>query len=54
VLDPKANPSREDIEKALKWLGENPTVGDILVTGGDPLIINDHQIDRLLAIIFSI
>jgi len=49
VLDPRANASREDIEKALTWLDENPTVGDILVTGGDPLIMNDHQLDRLLA-----
>ena len=49
VLDPKANASKEDIAKALNWLDENPTVGDILVTGGDPLIMNDHQIEKLLA-----
>ena len=49
VLDPKAAASKEDIEKALKWMDENPTVGDILITGGDPLILKDNQLENLLA-----
>jgi len=46
-------PSREDLDPALDWFAEHPAVFDVLVTGGDPLILPDdvlfHALDRLAA-----
>ncbi len=53
VMDPKALASNEQIDKALAWLDENPAVGDVLITGGDPMVMrNDtlkHILDKLAA-----
>jgi lysine 2,3-aminomutase len=48
VLDPKAEASRETIEKALLWLDEHPSVGDVLITGGDPCIMKDESLRWIL------
>ncbi|MCJ7681137.1 MAG: KamA family radical SAM protein, partial [Candidatus Aminicenantes bacterium] len=48
VLDPKALASREKADAALAWLDDHPTVGDVLLTGGDPLVMKDEQLERLL------
>ncbi|HPZ09766.1 MAG TPA: KamA family radical SAM protein [Candidatus Eremiobacteraeota bacterium] len=47
-MAPKAQASDETINNALKWLSNHPGVGDVLVTGGDPMIMNDEMIDHLL------
>jgi len=47
VLDPKATVSRKVIQRAVDWLKEHPSIGDILITGGDPGIMNDEQIEWL-------
>jgi lysine 2,3-aminomutase len=53
VLDPHALASREKTDAALDWLEAHKTIGDVLITGGDPLIMKDAQIksimDRLAA-----
>jgi lysine 2,3-aminomutase len=36
------------IDQALAWLDEHRSVGDILITGGDPGILKDATIDKLL------
>ena len=51
VLDPKAMSSREKIEEALAWFDEHKSVGDILITGGDPLVMKDDQLERMLEIL---
>lgn len=48
VLDPKAQASRQTIKNALDWLDEHPSVGDVLITGGDPLVMKDNMIRYLL------
>jgi lysine 2,3-aminomutase len=48
VLDPKAEASRETIEKAFLWLDEHPSVGDVLITGGDPCIMKDDSLRWIL------
>ena len=44
-------PSREDLDPALDWFAEHEEILDVLVTGGDPLILSDdvlfHVLDRL-------
>ncbi len=48
VLDPKAMASRNKINKAIKWLDRHRSIGDVLITGGDPLIMKDGQIEHML------
>ncbi|MCP5102411.1 MAG: KamA family radical SAM protein [bacterium] len=40
--------SRKTIDKAVKWVAEHPQIMDLLITGGDPLIMNNRFIDDLL------
>jgi lysine 2,3-aminomutase len=40
--------TKEQIDKALDWYEKHPQMMDILVTGGDPLVMNNNLIDRML------
>lgn len=46
-------PSCKDLDPALDWFAEHPAVFDVLITGGDPLVLPDdvlfHVLDRLSA-----
>lgn len=53
VLEPKALASSRKIEEALSWFDEHKSVGDVLITGGDPLIMKDYQIERILEALAS-
>ena len=48
VLDSQAFSGKSQIQEALDWLQKHPAIGDILVTGGDPLIMKDDQIAWLV------
>ncbi|MFO7978315.1 MAG: KamA family radical SAM protein [Bacteroidales bacterium] len=48
VLDPRAMAGKEDLHHALDWLDENPSIGDVLVTGGDPLVMRNEPLKALL------
>jgi lysine 2,3-aminomutase len=48
VLDPHAMARKEDIERAMAWFDEHRSIGDVLITGGDPLILKDAQLLRLI------
>ena len=47
-LAPEAKAPDRVIEEALAWLDEHPGVGEVLVTGGDPAVMSDQAIDKLL------
>ncbi len=53
-LDPKAMASREQLDEAIEYIAKTPTLNEVLVTGGDPLIMGDDRLkdvlDRLAAI----
>ena len=53
VLEPKALASSRRIDEALSWFDEHKCVGDILITGGDPLIMKDYQVERILEALAS-
>ncbi len=53
VLDPKAMALKEEIRHALQWLDENPAVGDVLITGGDPCVMNTNTLKEILTQITS-
>ena len=48
VLAPKALAGTKKIDEALEWFDDHKSVGDVLITGGDPLIMKDYQVERLL------
>ncbi len=51
VLDPKAMASRKELEEALSWFDKHKSIGEVLVTGGDPLVMNDRHIKYILEIL---
>jgi lysine 2,3-aminomutase len=49
VLDPHAAPKVNALETALKWFEDHPAIRDVLITGGDPLIMSDAKLDYILS-----
>ena len=37
------------LDRALDWIGKTPEISEVLVTGGDPLLLADDQLERILA-----
>ncbi len=37
-----------DVDEGLKWIAGHPEVRDILITGGDPFLLSDEQLDYLI------
>ena len=37
-----------NVEEGLTWLAEHPEVRDVLITGGDPFLLPDEQLDYLI------
>ena len=48
VLDPHAFARSEALESALKWFEEHPAIQEVLITGGDPMVMSDAKIEYLL------
>jgi lysine 2,3-aminomutase len=48
ALDCNALASEEDVETAVRWIESHPAVREVLVTGGDPLALDDDQIMSVL------
>ena len=39
---------QEKIDAAIQWIKDRPGIQEVLVTGGDPLVMPDEQVDRIL------
>jgi lysine 2,3-aminomutase len=39
---------KSKLEKALDWIAKTPEINEVLVTGGDPLILSNERIENLL------
>lgn len=37
-----------DVDEGLKWISEHPEIRDILITGGDPLLLSDDDLDYII------
>lgn len=48
VLGPRALASPKTLRAALTWIGDHPAIREVLVTGGDPLVLSDKKLDALL------
>lgn len=38
----------EKLKKAIQWIAETPEIKEVLITGGDPLLLSNKKIERLL------
>ncbi|MFH1940201.1 MAG: KamA family radical SAM protein [bacterium] len=45
---PEGMPSKESLDRALDWFDEHTSMRDVLITGGDPLALDDGQIKYIL------
>ncbi len=48
VMAPGAMHSREDIANAVRWIRDHDSITEVLVTGGDPLVLSDAILKRIL------
>jgi lysine 2,3-aminomutase len=49
VLFPEALALPDRIDRAIAWLESHPAITEVLVTGGDPLVMPDRVLDDILA-----
>jgi len=40
--------SKEKLEKALQWISDTPEVTEVLITGGDPLLLSNARLENML------
>ena len=48
AMAPNAFAGLEQINAAIKWIKDHPTINEVLVTGGDPLALGDMTISDIL------
>lgn len=39
---------RMDVDEGLTWIAEHPEIRDVLITGGDPLIMSDDRVEYII------
>lgn len=44
----------DKLDKAIDWIAATPEINEVLITGGDPLLFSDEQLDALLARVAAI
>lgn len=45
---PEGMPTKEKIDEAISWFSDHPAMIDVLITGGDPLALNDELIKYIM------
>ena len=48
VGDDRKNPSMEDIRKGIEYIASHDDIRDVLISGGDPLLLPNHKLDEIL------
>lgn len=48
VYSPNAALSRDKLDAAIQWIADTPEIREVLVTGGDPLLLSNSKIEYLL------
>lgn len=48
VGDERKNPSMEDIRKGIQYVASHEDIRDVLISGGDPLLIPNGRLDEIL------
>jgi lysine 2,3-aminomutase len=53
-MSPDAMAGDTELAKAIQWLRDHPAVGEVLITGGDPMVMDDQTLERILDEVASI
>jgi len=54
VMAPNALAGSKKLENAAKWIAKHPAVHEVLITGGDPLALNDRTVDKIIGMTAAI
>ena len=54
VGKPDRNFSKDKIQEGIKYIRHHPEIRDVLLTGGDPLLMSDEKIEEILIQIWAI
>jgi len=54
VGDPNRNPTSKNIENALKYISEHEEIRDIILSGGDPLMLDDFFLEKIVSKVYDI
>lgn len=46
--------SREDLARSIAYLRARPSIRDVIVSGGDPLVLDDERLDELLSAVRAV
>jgi lysine 2,3-aminomutase len=49
VYSSQAALGKTKLERALSWIENTPEINEVLITGGDPLLLDDEKIEELLS-----
>lgn len=49
VYSQNAALGQKKLDRALSWIEETPEINEVLITGGDPLLMADEKIDEILS-----
>jgi lysine 2,3-aminomutase len=48
VYSPQAVLSKEKLEKALQWIRKTEEINEVLITGGDPLLLSNKRLENII------
>lgn len=48
VCSPDATMSKTRLDKAIEWIADTPEIMEVLITGGDPLLLSDGRLEDML------
>jgi len=48
VTSPAAALPKEKLKKAIEWIAATPEISEVLITGGDPLLLSNAKLENLL------
>lgn len=54
VNSPQAALPKKKLDDAIQWIAEQPEINEVLVTGGDPLLLSNSRLEALLAKVSAI
>ena len=54
VGDPTKQPNESEISQAVNYLKEHPEIRDVILSGGDPLLLSDSKLERIIDQVFQI
>lgn len=54
VYSPRALLSSEKLNAAIEWIRNTPEINEVLITGGDPLLLSNTRLEKLLSRLASI